>query len=185
MRLRRIWNSLPTISSGAFQVSSWVRWWWARNVFCSLHAPDSSREWYGENEVAAVWLETTIRNRWWKSFGWNKSKGGLSIEGKICCKMVLCYYQQDISKHADDGYFDEIIDKSSLTVNAGNASDVVSKTWTRLDKLLGGAIYERIVLFLDEIQFLLGTHAGYEFLLFRCFCSTWLRFVRSAQVNKS
>ncbi len=33
-----------------------------------------------------------------------------------------------------------------------------SRTWTQLDKLLGGATDERIVLFLDEIQFLLGSH---------------------------
>jgi len=46
----------------------------------------------------------------------------IAVESKIRCKMILCYYQQDIWKHANADYFDEIIDKSSVIVHTGNYS---------------------------------------------------------------
>jgi len=57
------------------------------------------------------------------------SQRGPCVEGKIHCKWCFATTSRiSCSEQCQQRFiFDEIIDKSSLTANAGNASDVVSE----------------------------------------------------------
>jgi len=104
----------------------------------------------------------------------------LRNDSKISCKMILCYTQSVINRHADDGYYDDILVPESIIGGSTDHEEIAYRMWRKLDDIISGR-HERVILLIDEAQLLLEENAGCKHLLFRCL-QKWLRQVRMEHV---
>jgi len=171
MRLRWIWNALLKKNSGAF----------ATGIQMSSMMMSAQRK-KTKSCCSMTWNKQEFDNDEESLFCWNKSKEDLLIEfGKIRCKMGALILPAGYLawSNAGEGLF-----WWNYWQNKQFDNECYWECfWYRFENMdtTGQASDQRIVFFLDEFQFLFGTHAGYDFLLF----SLLLQYMALSETSKS